>query len=220
MHNIKKLEIVSLYFGVFIGSILTEILYDYLKARGIAGPLLVILLFLVLAVTIQILSALCQTIINQSSVVRRIILSNDYIEGSWIDSATCNHSKSYGLYIIRYANDSYHISGREFDSEGNVIYNWQSITSSFDGDRLVYLYTSHAHIGEIMEDNYGVTSLTFIRSGPNKFPRTSTGYFIDAATNFRKVVTAAEKQSNHNLKILNNINETRQLVLKWINGSG
>jgi len=219
MNNIQKLENVSLYFGVFVGSILTNISYDYLKTHGLSDYLLTVILFLVLAVSIQALSAMSRTIIKQSSWVRRIIVGDDYIEGIWVDVAEHNGSKSYGLFIVRYVKNSFHVVGKEFDDQGQVIYDWQSINSSFDGDRLIYLYSTHTRLGHSVADNYGVSSLTFIRSGPNKFPKSATGYFIDAALNFRKVVTTAEKKSNHVFKTLNNIDETRKFILEWISSN-
>jgi hypothetical protein len=213
---IRKLESASLYLGVLVGSILTTLSYDYLHQRGLTDYLLVIALFLILAVTMQILLGLCRTIINSSPVVRRIILRRDYIEGLWIDAATSRGPESCGLYVIRYADDSYHITGKEFSSTGEVLYDWQSITSYFDGDRLVYLYLTHSHLKGAVEDSYGVTSLTFMRSGPNTLPRIATGSFIDAGTTFRQLATSAEKLSNYDLESLTNLSKTKQLIGEWM----
>ena len=213
MGAFKKLQNLSMYIGIFIGSILTQISYDFLKQYGFPNYLLVILLFVIFAFTIDVLSNVIRVIINRSSVVRQIILGRDYIEGQWIDTAVGEDSKSYSIYLIRFVDESYQITGKEFDKEGNILYDWQSVAAHFDGDRLIYLYSSHSRSG--VEENYGVTSVTFMRPGPNRSSKIASGYFVDAATNFRKRTTSAEKLSDHNLKDLNSLSTTKELIRQW-----
>lgn len=216
MIHIKQFERISTYIGVFIGTIITYLSYDYLKTEIQKKSILILLLFLIFLFLIEIIRGLSQVIINKSSHVRRVISLGDYIEGIWKDKTTGSRENTYGIYIIRYYNGEYKVIGREFNNNGDMICDWNSISSDYDGNCLIYLYKSRWVKADQMEESYGIVSLSYMRSGPTKIPKTASGYFIDLAMGLRNVATFAEKVSNHSFKKLDRIKDIQDIVNNWI----
>lgn len=216
MNSIKLFERISTYIGVFFGTIISYLAHDYLKQKVQDKSILILLLFLIFLFFIEIVRAFFQGVINKSSHVRWLICYGDYIEGIWKDMTTDNGEHTYGVYIIRYYKGKYNVIGREFDSDGNMICDWNSISSDYDGNCLIYLYKSRWAAPDQIEESYGLVSLSYMRNGPTKNPKTASGYSIDIAKGLRKIVTVAQKISGHSLKKFDKIKDIQELVNNWI----
>lgn len=99
MNSEKRLSALPTYVGMFIGTAAIAVFYDYLKPLNLGTNVWVLFLFLVFVFIVEITRGLCQALIHGSSVVRRIILLGDYIEGLWRDVCDWDGKKSYGFYI-------------------------------------------------------------------------------------------------------------------------
>jgi hypothetical protein len=102
--------------------------------------------FTVLTVSVLIIGAdfLIKNLIENSSTVRKLIDSDNYVEGYWYETTVDTNSvvKHETFVEIKYSDGNLNITGETFDTLGNSYANFKSTTLAYDDKKLFFQYTS------------------------------------------------------------------------------
>ena len=116
-----------------------------------------------------------ENLISNCPKLRKLLDKENFIEGYWYDFA--DHSDTMALYLIEYKDDSYSISGNNYNTTGDQISDWSIIGSFLDGKTLYSVYESKKKSDEHKagKNVKGYFELTFSGSPPE----TNFGRFLD-----------------------------------------
>lgn len=156
---------------------------EWLRAKGLGATgssIAIAILFLIL---IKATEAIVRFCINNSSTIRRLILRDYYIEGSWIDINLNEGMRAIfavSLVHFRFIDGQLTFGGEVFSIQGSAIGNFRSSTCRLDGHNFWYIYKRDVTLKE-RESVTGFGQLSFTDSaGP---PDTYYGSFLDRMTN-------------------------------------
>ena len=170
--------------GLFLSTILITITYDFFKEQiGLEKNLsTIIFIFVFFLVVIKITEILIISIIEKSTLVKKMLLGPKYIDGLWVDSVSLGNShegfseNSFACIWIKQEKGHCRIEGKEFDTNCDLVCNWHSTAVQFHEQKLKYLFQAFLHKPEIKVIN-GFTSITMYNV--RGIPAAYAGIFID-----------------------------------------
>lgn len=197
-----------------VGAILlADIVLNKLQGLNIP-PVLAFTLKGVSAVAVlQIAEYFSSWLFDSSSLVRRLALGADYLEGVWLDTVT--DSNLFGLLNISYRNGQLCMNGEQYDTDGNVTASWDNFQINIDGRTVRALYRSPQYSNGVPSEILGFS--TYIFSGPpGKAPEQYSGYFADSsAQGARSALRGFRIVDKEILKRLRSPNERHQALLSF-----
>ncbi|MEM6364324.1 MAG: hypothetical protein AAF745_07855 [Planctomycetota bacterium] len=113
-------------------------------------------------------------LLDRSTVLRRVVAGQSFIEGDWLDYADGH----FGLLTIRYDDGAVRVHGNAISKDGTILYTWRSVIADFDGIVLEYLFRADVAIdGDPFNEDYGHIRITFLRPAPRSAPCQFSGAF-------------------------------------------
>ncbi len=119
---------------------------------------------------------LIEGLLEKSEAIRKLIASDQFIEGYWFDisidrSARVVHHGS--LITIRWRDGGFVLNGVEFDPDGNRICTFRSTSTAFVNRVLTFSYEAHSEsFNQAIET--GIDQLQF-----DNPPQSYTGFYFD-----------------------------------------
>lgn len=116
---------------------------------------------------------------RKSQRLRKFLLGDAFIEGTWVGHYQHNNLNRFTIEIISQAEGETRITGREFDENGKTRADWSSESSFIDlrRQRLTYVYSCDVY--QTNHQQNGIGSFKLIKSDPNNPPDTLDGYAVD-----------------------------------------
>ena len=177
--HIKQYQIFAATIVSALTTFILSVVGDKFKDKTVSNVITTV----VVVILSYILGKLFETIIENSKIIRKTLLGDDFIEGYWYDEAKdMNHVT---LYCIKFKNDSYMVEGESFNEMGKSFSTWKSEVSIYDSDsRILYinyrLYTNNP----LKPLELGILNLNFAGS-----PTTSnTGFYCDHTSNIKSTI--------------------------------
>ena len=195
--------------AVCIALFLEKIATDAMFPEGASVEIFLVISVPLVILVVQVLRFLFAQAINRSRLLRRLILREDYIEGTWLgDSGT-----DRALVVIEIRGQDVKATGRVFDHDGEVILTWKTLSAHYDGDELRYLYISTLGSRDNPEEIYGYCTLLFVKSHPHSAPHAYSGYHVDVSSSFQKLKFESERITDTpTLKKLRTLEGTKQVI--------
>lgn len=199
-----KVDAISVCVALFLQDVIVRALFP-----DAASPRIFLLLSAALVLSvIYIIRFLSTQLLLYLTPIRRLILREDYIEGVWLGRS----AKDKSLVKIAIRGDEIRVTGQVFDHATEVLLTWKTLSASYDGDELRYLYVSTDRLSEKAEEVYGYCTLHFVRSHPHAAPHAYDGYHIDVSSSFKKLQFGAARVTDRTtLKKLRDLEGTREV---------
>ncbi len=201
---LKKLEnqiniwkaVSSSLLGTTSGYMFRKFIFENPDSTPVTWISIAIVIFAVTVISNFVLSSL----IEKSSLIRKWILGNHFIEGYWIqnietESYGLMHTVQYSLLKITYEKFNFKVEGTSFALDGSKnTANFYSHVTEFDGVILRYPFTVETLEFNKKNNIFGKTELHFSKVG--KLPEL---YFGTVESNVRKkpVKVRGEKIKSH-----------------------
>lgn len=175
--------------SVVIALVLQDAVVDAAFPNRASPPAFLLVSIPLVIVSIQALRFLSAQLLSRSAIIRHLILREDSIEGAWLGQSAAGNA----LVIIAVRGDDIRVTGQVFDQAGEVVLTWRTLSSSYGGDELRYLYVSTLRSAKKLEEVYGYCTLQFVRNHPHAAPRAYDGYHVDASSSFKELKFRGEK---------------------------
>ncbi|MFZ6012074.1 MAG: hypothetical protein ACOYXT_17160 [Bacteroidota bacterium] len=131
-------ELYSLIVGT-ISSIVTVLLLDKLEQKIQNKKLTTVFTVIIVSIFVVTASFLLNQLIDNSSYVRKLFSSKDFVEGWWYE----DNSKHKTLMNIEYVGGDLVVYGETFDSTGHCYANFKSIVSAYESSNFFFQYASY-----------------------------------------------------------------------------
>ncbi len=175
--------------SVCIALILQKIVEDRVFPTGNAPKIFLLITIPIALIIIYALCWLATQLISRSSSIRHLILRKDFIDGTWRGLSDNDNA----LVIIAVHSQDIQIAGQVFDDTGNVVLTWRSLSASYTGNELRYLYVATSGSSEQPEEVYGYCTRQLTKSQPHAAPRRYDGYHVGVSTDFQQLRFQGEK---------------------------
>ncbi len=159
---VNAFNVINKLIPISVGVITSYIIKEYLKNEDFT-----ILNALILSIAILIYSLIIINLFSKFlnwSMIRKIILGKDYIEGQWLQTVEIDNDdkpeRKFTLLDISFKSKSYHVHGKTFNNDGEIISIFDSTMTKFIDNTLSYPFK----INMIKSDNIdilGNTNLQF-----------------------------------------------------------
>lgn len=199
-----------------VGTILlADIVLDKMKALNIPNVLEFTLKGITAVTVLHIAEFFSSWLFDTFSIVRRIALGTEYLEGVWLDMV--EGSNIYGIINISYRDGQLCMDGISYDRDGNVTASWDNFQINVDGRTVRALYRSPQYSNGVPSEILGFS--TYIFSGPpGKVPEQYSGYFADSSSKgSRSALRGFRVKDKSILKRLRSPRERHQAVLAFNN---
>lgn len=156
-------------------------------------------------------NTLIDKFIDNSVVLRKILMGKKFIEGFYYDISIDKNSRTikHGvLFRLTYENGLYKANGVTYNLEGNKVATWKSNGSCFTQDALFIQYESYTDYSNSFIE-HGLMQLQF-----DQPPTSYTGFYIDYTNSLRFLIRGV-KVTDTQLKDHNNftLEENRHIFL-------
>jgi hypothetical protein len=186
--TIEKLDMIKTIIRYTLNSaavLIVGVIQSYFLIIPNQKELSALFLAMLLLILSEIVFRLLQFIIDNSRIIRRLILTNQYFEGVWLDRVEFgNNFIQYGIIEISYNKGVYHVLGQSYSPEGKPLGNWESSASWASNKKLRYIHKSNFE-SPLIQDFDGITEIFFLCAG-STYPNTYNGTYIDICPNPHK----------------------------------
>ena len=185
----KKLEKFNSYINIvliIVALFIEEKIIDKFKETNLKEHEFV--LFVSAAVSLIIffkaLEWLVEQAIEKVDWFRELILSDDYIEGTWFDVVEIDGKKFYGIFSITYRDGEITQNGEQIAFDNKPQNSWNTIVSKYENNSLTMIYHVNYFDENRPEQPYGISVCNFSKPTTHRAPVTFSGTFYDMSKNF------------------------------------
>jgi len=161
----------------------------------------------------SILSVFLNYLFNRVKLLKRILLGDKYLEGTWVGVFEGKSGqKRYLVEIFKQSLERLQITGESFDENGNVLGRWNSETTSIDNIKAVLIYSYQCDLLARKESYHGMAKFNIHQEEKSKVPNVLRGYSTDLIDGKRQNAFES-KLSNNELDVTNAFERAKKLPL-------
>lgn len=156
---------------------------------------------------------------NRIDIIKRIILGNEYLNGTWIGYYQgVKGDIRYFIEIIEQDIDSIVIRGNTFYDNLELYSCWNSEAVNINGKTgtLTYTYTYFIFGKDSVDDGLGMAKSSFIRNNSREQPKAMNGFSTDLK--FGEKITSYEEKITYNMTVDELKIKAKELYIKRANG--
>ncbi len=145
-------------------------IFGFLKdsSNEFSGILIVVTGIFLIA-SFEVVNYILSQIINNWDWLKKIILRDDYIEGTWITAVPFQNTIHYGIFTIKLKDGQYLSSGTRYTPDCIPQQTWRTEASKYEMNSLKLIYKSTFFSNEIKEEHNGLAIYKFQNSSNNYF---------------------------------------------------
>lgn len=176
--------------------------------------------FVIVLVTVfKLIEYLIEKAIEECKFIRKIILKNEFIEGTWFDNVKIDGEDVYGLTTFTFNKGKYFQTGEQIFKDGTTRCSWNSVVADFQNNTLMVIYTVKYFDETYIVQPYGVSMYRFLNSRNENEPMIYIGSYFDIAEkNATKSTKGFKIQEENTIKKLYEPN-SRNEILKTLMSS-
>lgn len=194
-------------------------LVSEIKIENKFYPFIIIGFIIGLILIFKFVEFLVEKLLEESKIVRALILRDDFIEGVWLDKVDIDGISGYGLITIVYQNGKFIQTGEQILYDGTTRCSWNSVASEYDNNTLKIIYHVKYFDEKLVDQPYGISMYRFAKSGSHKQPLSYIGTFFDMSNNYMTKSVKGFKVTDKKLIAKLYVPETRNEALKILMNS-
>jgi hypothetical protein len=182
MSALKRVKSMQSTLGVAVGVVLTDQFSSLAKQWFLIPGVPIVFSLLVVAISVVAVQFLTSSLFDHFQWVRRLLLGQEYIEGTWFDILRKDgRPLEIGVSWLRYEDLNVKFSGEDCDLALRHSFPYEANMVQFDGQVLMYKYTARrSDDANITTQGYGEIQFSNVRQGvPKKY---SGCYFVLRST--------------------------------------
>lgn len=164
----------------------------------------------------QTITFLLQGFYETNQLLRKLLLGNQFVEGTWIEFVSQNKKiVSVGIAVISSKDYEIQINGNNFDLNGNLNYGFSSTANMARMEWPIFRYVYEDRPLQGSQDT--LAGVAHIKFGPtNNRPTIYAGSFTHIGTGILVGLEGRRVTSTDELRLLSNPSEMRKVLKKYL----
>ena len=193
MKKLQNFKLIIDSIGIGGAALIADIVKNFATSQNWANYIPISLFVLVTIILIPIISTVGTLIVNNSKFLRKLILGNQFIEGSWTDYTTRNeYKKSFGIITIKFVSGNYIIEGNDYLEDGSLesSFTTSAIEASWPSILFVHKANRISEEGSLVD---GFSQFTFATIAGRL---TYSGWSVDYGKKAHKILNGSRISEN------------------------
>ena len=187
---------------------------NQLSGRVSQSGAIAILLVLVIIIS-KLLETIAKNLFDSSTVFRRLVLGDDFIEGCWLhrvyDNANPGQIASFAIIYLTCGNNSINVNGKAYNMDGSFLASFSTAATVYQNGKLRGIYDglkTTAPSGDVI----GYSEYSFVKSKSKGIPLMWSGFLYDTHLGIKHLTQGTKIINKRTLELLKRDQGISQIV--------